>query len=619
MLVPRSRSSKRTLKWLIVVAALALFIFGVPKLNYGSRETTVKPQKTKPAKAISPARTRNSVAEAPIVEQQPQTRPASPLGKHMYRSDGLLEVNEDGYHPIYELMEKAGKAWNMKLKRSSRTLQEAVKEYRRRYLRDPPKGFDIWWKYVKEHNVQLPDEYDQIHNDLEPFWGLEPADLIQIQSELENKKDSYTLGKNSSGLVDVLTYSFEEGRYKQLIHGSERIIALLNEVHEDLPDFRATFSPHDGPNRHSDYEVKAACMEAAGSQSYVERAALPKIHHLGWVSACSPTSPARLKPIDLNKPPPPPTKKTFIYDHIPAMDPCLHPGHLHHHGQFLSHNMGPTPQEAMVPEFSQCSTTIHHNIRIPTPYGWIDDILPRSNDPEFDEKIDERLLWRGTNTGMFREPGKHWLHSQRDWLVGYTNELNGTLKVLPPVTDRKQRVSPYKEVRKARVNPAVMDTAFVGKPSSCKQPLCDQLWDLFPWKEFQTQKEAGAYKYVMDVDGNGWSGRFKRLITSNSLIFKSTIYPEWYADRIAPWVHYVPIQLDLSDLHDALFFFRGDPCGEGAHEDLGRKIAEAGREWSRTFWRREDLVAYFFRLLLEYARLMSLDREGVSYHGPSSG
>ncbi|KAG6858275.1 hypothetical protein C0991_003157, partial [Blastosporella zonata] len=35
------------------------------------------------------------------------------------------------------------------------------------------------------------------------------------------------------------------------------------------------------------------------------------------------------------------------------------------------------------------------------------------------------------------------------------------------------------------------------------------------------------------LDGNGWSSRFKRLITSNSLIFKATIYPEWCASSFS--------------------------------------------------------------------------------------
>jgi len=66
-------------------------------------------------------------------------------------------------------------------------------------------------------------------------------------------------------------------------------------------------------------------------------------------------------------------------------------------------------------------------------------------------------------------------------------------------------------------------------------------------------------------------------------------------DRVAPWVHYVPVQINLSDLHDTLIFFRGGVDGEGAHEDLGRKIAIAGRKWSKNYWRQEDLTAYLFR------------------------
>lgn len=30
--------------------------------------------------------------------------------------------------------------------------------------------------------------------------------------------------------------------------------------------------------------------------------------------------------------------------------------------------------------------------------------------------------------------------------------------------------------------------------------------------------------------------------------------PEWWTDRIAPWVHYVPTQLDYSDVYDILTF-----------------------------------------------------------------
>jgi hypothetical protein len=67
------------------------------------------------------------------------------IGKHTYRPDGLLEVNENGPHPIFELVREAERNWKEKLRRASKTLVEAVREYRRRYKRDPPKGFDLWY------------------------------------------------------------------------------------------------------------------------------------------------------------------------------------------------------------------------------------------------------------------------------------------------------------------------------------------------------------------------------------------------------------------------------------------------------------------------------------------
>lgn len=56
--------------------------------------------------------------------------------------------------------------------------------------------------------------------------------------------------------------------------------------------------------------------------------------------------------------------------------------------------------------------------------------------------------------------------------------------------------------------------------------------------------------------------------------------------------------MDLSDLYDSLLFFRGDTNGDGAHDQLAFEIAQSGREWSKAFWRQEDLIAYFFRYLL---------------------
>ncbi|KAJ7601127.1 glycosyl transferase family 90-domain-containing protein [Mycena floridula] len=540
--------------------------------------------------------------------------PASsvPLGKHLYRDDGLLEVNQDGPHPIFELMKDAEDKWRRKIAAASTSLPQAVREYQRRYKRDPPKGFDSWWNYVKLHNVQLPDDYDSIHDDLEPFWGLQPNDLIQSLSEQESRTDhdSYTIAKNDTTRVGVVHTSFAPGKYEDLISGSVRIVDLLRDVDEFLPSFRAVFSPHDVPMRLSDYNVKKAHLNAASSQIYLPAA--PDISTKGWASACAPYSPlALLHPINLDKPFPSKSTKSFIHDHVKLMDPCLHPEIIWNHGQFLGHN-SPIPEQTMVPEFTQCSTTIHHDIRIPTPYQWLDDISSWEN-PGWTHQTDKRLLWRGINTGIFYAEDTRWLKSHRTALVEQTNDLNGTVNLLISPTTALEPIGQPRTVSKSVLNSALFDVAFAPQPTQCTPGLCSFLKKTFRWSKKMSVRKAGFYRYVLDVDGNGWSGRFKRLMTSKAVIFKSTVYPEWYTERIAPWLHYVPVQVDLSDLHDVLVFFRGDAEGHGAHENLARKIALEGRAWSRSFWRREDMVAYFFRLMLEYARVMSPDREAMTF------
>ena len=59
--------------------------------------------------------------------------------------------------------------------------------------------------------------------------------------------------------------------------------------------------------------------------------------------------------------------------------------------------------------------------------------------------------------------------------------------------------------------------------------------------------------------------------------------------------------------------FRGDISGFGGEDALGREIGEAGREWSLTHHRKEDMMAYLFRLYLEWRRLLAADRKSMDF------
>lgn len=47
--------------------------------------------------------------------------------------------------------------------------------------------------------------------------------------------------------------------------------------------------------------------------------------------------------------------------------------------------------------------------------------------------------------------------------------------------------------------------------------------------------ENWKYKYLVDVDGMGYSARFMAFLASESAVIKSTIYKEFYSDWIQPW------------------------------------------------------------------------------------
>jgi len=201
--------------------------------------------------------------------------------------------------------------------------------------------------------------------------------------------------------------------------------------------------------------------------------------------------------INLDAPPPSSSKKTFIHDHQLSMDPCLHPELFYHHGQFLRHELGPTPEREIAPLFSVCSTMMHHDIRVP---GWIEDDLSRSDDPDWNDKLEERLGWRGSNTGISHREKMRWKQSHRDFLVGLANDLNGTTRVLLPTKSEREQVGVPKEMMNSKLNPAMLDIAFAGKPLGCTpEATCRLIETMFPWGKKQSLAEAGNYKYILDV------------------------------------------------------------------------------------------------------------------------
>lgn len=81
------------------------------------------------------------------------------------------------------------------------------------------------------------------------------------------------------------------------------------------------------------------------------------------------------------------------------------------------------------------------------------------------------------------------------------------------------------------------------------------------------------YKYVIDIDGNSnsWSGLFTKLLTGSCVLKVESPWKQWYYNRLKPWVNYIPIKHNLSDLIEKINW-----CRE--NDDKARIIGENGRK-----------------------------------------
>jgi hypothetical protein len=79
---------------------------------------------------------------------------------------------------------------------------------------------------------------------------------------------------------------------------------------------------------------------------------------------------------------------------------------------------------------------------------------------------------------------------------------------------------------------------------------------------------------------------------SRETVFRRDASTEAFLSRLIPYYHYVPIQIDYSDLYDTLAFFSGTPDGIPGHDKLAEKIGSHGHEFTANHWRVEDMQVY---------------------------
>ena len=532
-------------------------------------------------------------------------------------------------HPIEVLTQRAQKQWTDVWSKQNVTLAEAAKAYRQRRGRHPPPRFDEWFAFARGKDALVVEElFDRIHDDLSPFWDILPHRI---------RGQASTFGHRISirgGVVSLET--------DQELGSIGPWSDLIASVAEALPDLDLAINI--GEESHVTVPWEQVNSHVKASERSKTILSPPKVirnfsgmtkgqtsdPNVTWervdpwrdsfLPGCHPASPARkaVKKKSSSKLIPDQAWKRYVSNWTESKDPCTRPELRKLHGTFIEPMSNVTTQ-SLFPLFSSSKLSVNNDILLPPTTYWTDDRI----DPgvgeiggSWESKFNQ-LVWRGAATGgRNREHTWPQFHRHRFVAIANGTALDQALNSddvhpaihLPNSTTKDSGLASWLET--------FCDAAFVHL--SCfpdeGTPTCSYTDKFYSIAEFMEMSEQSASKYLPDLDGNSFGGRFRSLLLSTSLPIKATVYNEWHDARLIPWAHFVPMDNTFGDFYGIMEYFLGRAPGEG-HDEVAQKIAEEGKWWAERVLRKEDVQVYVYRLLLEYARICDEQRERLGFVG----
>ena len=103
-----------------------------------------------------------------------------------------------------------------------------------------------------------------------------------------------------------------------------------------------------------------------------------------------------------------------------------------------------------------------------------------------------------------------------------------------------------------------------------------------------TEEQLGKYKYQIDIGGAGgttYTGTISKLSMPGVLLHHETPTVDSYHHSLIPWVHYVPVKYDLSDLRERVRWIE-------EHPEKAKQISDQGTRWTRWFRNVTVLLEY---------------------------
>ncbi|KAF4621568.1 hypothetical protein G7Y89_g14520 [Cudoniella acicularis] len=230
----------------------------------------------------------------------------------------------------------------------------------------------------------------------------------------------------------------------------------------------------------------------------------------------------------------------FVTDRSSDIDLCQHPEYSNMHGLLIS----PTSFsliEGLVPILSTGSPSTMGDLLFPSPaYIESEFRYDETHDIEWDKK-QNNLYWAGSNTGGF-SVDEQWRSYHRQRFVTLAQNLGKQQQYY--LREKDGIISPSKS---SFLNGRLYNVAFT-RILQCTPTPCHSQTSYFHLKPWASKDRALSSKLVFDLDGNGISGRYYKLLASHSAPLKQTLFREWHDERLVPWVHYIPVSQSLEEV-----------------------------------------------------------------------
>ncbi|RYP33327.1 hypothetical protein DL767_004822 [Monosporascus sp. MG133] len=552
-------------------------------------------------------------------------------------------------HPIDALIRTADDTFKAVLAKESKTLAEAADAYRKRRGRHPPPGFDKWYQFAVDNDaVMVEDFFDQIYHDLNPFWGIDPTRILKEACDYEM----------TINIRNHTAYAKSDWFWTQIW------LNMTSTIEHLLPDMDIALNAMDEPRMVVPWETIDEYMQKEKETrklipakdviddfqelrpaEEIQKDSLPVTLPKNWEDTspywdiarrgCPPGSPARkadlLETVDATPKFEPSWATPHQYDgyvsnYTLSTEFCHQPDLQGLEGIFIK-PLSTSATKILFPMFGGSKLATNNEILLPAPMYWNEEERftgGKDHGAPWDFKED-RVIWRGVATGG-RNSETNWRGFQRHRFVSMANgtKLTRAEEQIEPPTNfqlpsTSYNIAAQKEGRLGKWVSQWTDVGFTDlmcredyepKPKDGHCPYTDGQFEVIPGESMAVQF---GYKYLPDIDGNSFSGRYLGFLRSTSLPIKSTLWREWHDSRLVAWKHFVPMDNRFGDFYGIMEYFLGYEDSVPAHDEVAEKIATDGKAWAEKVLRKEDMQIYVLRLLLEYARISDERREKMGW------